>query len=72
MTKLRWFGNLLLIVGYCILLYYDVKIGLGLKLLGGILMAPSFIQLKMWDALLIGSFFAIVEGTKLLQLYFVK
>jgi hypothetical protein len=72
MTKLRWFGNLLLIAGYCILLYYDVKIGLGLKFIGGIIMFPSFIQLKMWDAVLIGSFFAIVEGTKLLQLYFVK
>jgi hypothetical protein len=72
MTNLRWLGNLLLIVGYCILLYCDVKIGLGIKLIGGIIMFPSFIQLKMWDAVLIGSFFAVIEGAKLLQLYFVK
>jgi hypothetical protein len=72
MTKLRWFGNLLIIVGYSILLYYNIKIGLSLKFIGGILVIPSFIQLKMWDALFIVSFFTIIEGTKLLQLYFVK
>lgn len=72
MTKLRWFGNLLIIVGYSILLYYDLKVGLSLKFIGGILVIPSFIQLKMWDALFIVSFFTIVEGAKLLQLYFVK
>lgn len=71
-TILRWIGNLFLVVGYCILLYFNVKIGLSLKFLGGILMVPSFIQLKMWDALLIGGFFAFIEGTKLVQLYFVK
>jgi hypothetical protein len=72
MTKLRWFGNLLIIVGYSILLYYDLKVGLSFKFIGGILVIPSFIQLKMWDALFIVSFFTIVEGAKLLQLYFVK
>ena len=72
MTKLRWFGNLLIIIGYSILLYYDLKVGLSLKFIGGILVIPSFIQLKMWDALFIVSFFTIIEGTKLLQLYFVK
>jgi hypothetical protein len=71
MTKLRWFGNLLIIVGYSILLYYNVKIGLSLKFIGGMLVIPSFIKLKMWDALFIVSFFTIIEGTKLLQLYFV-
>ncbi len=65
-------GNLLIIVGYSILLYYDLKVGLSLKFIGGLLVIPSFIQLKMWDALFIVSFFTIVEGTKLLQLYFVK
>jgi len=72
MTKLRWMGNLLIIVGYSILLYYNLKVGLSLKFIGGLLVIPSFIQLKMWDALFIVSFFTIVEGTKLLQLYFVK
>ena len=72
MTKLRWFGNLLIIVGYSILLYYNLKVGLSLKFIGGLLVIPSFIQLKMWDALFIVSFFTIVEGTKLLQLYFSK
>jgi len=72
MTKLRWFGNLLIIVGYSILLYYNLKVGLSLKFIGGLLVIPSFIQLKMWDALFIVSFFTIIEGTKLLQLYFVK
>jgi len=71
MTKLRWMSNLLIIVGYSILLYYNLKVGLSLKFIGGLLVIPSFIQLKMWDALFIASFFTIVEGTKLLQLYFI-
>lgn len=71
MTKLRWMGNLLIIVGYSILLHYNLKFGLSLKFIGGILVIPSFIQLKMWDALFIVSFFTIIEGSKLLQLYFI-
>jgi hypothetical protein len=71
-TILRWIGNLFLVIGYFILLYSNVKIGLSLKFLGGILMIPSFVQLKMWDALMIGGIFAFIEGSKLIQLYSVK
>jgi hypothetical protein len=69
-TILRWLGNFLLIIGYVILLYNDIKVGLAVKFIGGLLCIPSFIKLKLWDALVIVGFFAIIEGTKLIHLYF--
>ena len=69
-TLLRLFGNLLLIVGYFTLLYTNFKIGLTIKFIGGFLCIPSMIKLKLWDALVIVGFFASIEGTKLIQLYF--
>lgn len=68
-TILRWIGNVLLITGYCIILYSSFKIGLTLKFLGGLLIVPSLLQLKMWDAIIITTFFAIIEGAKLIQIY---
>jgi hypothetical protein len=69
---LRWIGNLLIVTGYFILLYNNMKLGLSLKFLGGMLVLPSFIQLKMWDVLMIAGIFSFIEGSKLIQLYFVK
>jgi len=69
-TLLRFFGNSLLIIGYCAILYSDFKIGLSIKFLGGLLIMPSLIQLKMWDGIIITSFFSFIEGTRIIQLYF--
>lgn len=69
-TLLRWIGNLFLIVGYCTILYFDFKTGLTVKFFGGLLILPSLLQLKMWDGVIIASFFAVIEGAKMLQLYF--
>ena len=68
-TLLRVIGNALLIVGYCAILYMDLKIGLPIKFLGGILVIPSLIQFKMWDGVILTAFFAFVEATRLIQLY---
>ena len=71
-ATLRWAGNFLLIIGYGILLYFDVKSGLVLKLIGGSLLIPSFHRHKMWDGIAITSFFAALEGSKLIQLLLTK
>ena len=71
-TILRWIGNGFLIIGYGTLLYVDVKLGLLLKLVGGSLLVPSFYRLKMWDTIAISVFFAVLEGSKLIQLLTTK
>jgi drug/metabolite transporter superfamily protein YnfA len=68
-TLLRIIGNLFIIIGYVVILYSELKIGLQIKFFGGILVIPSLIQLKMWDGVTLATFFAIIETARLLQLY---
>jgi hypothetical protein len=67
---LRYCGNLLLIIGYQIMLWGDFKGGLALKFIGGLLTVPFAIKLKLWDVLFLCSFFSTTEAIKLFQLYF--
>jgi hypothetical protein len=69
-TYFRVAGNLLLIIGYCIILYGNFTFGLTIKFLGGILVLPSLIKIKMWDGVAITSFFSTMEIGRLIQLYF--
>jgi len=69
---LRYLGNLLLIVGYQIMLWGDFKNGLIIKLIGGLLTVPFAIKLKLWDVLILCAFFGITEISKLIQLFLVS
>ena len=69
---LRWIGNLLLIIGYQIMLWGDFKNGLLLKCIGGLLTVPFAIKLKLWDVLFLCAFFGITEISKLSQLFLVS
>jgi hypothetical protein len=69
---LRWIGNILLIIGYQIMLWGDFKNGLLLKSIGGILTVPFAIKLKLWDVLFLCAFFGITEISKLTQLFLVS
>jgi hypothetical protein len=66
---LRYLGNLLLIIGYQIMLWGEFKYGLMLKCIGGILTVPFAIKLKLWDVLFLCAFFGITEISKIIQLY---
>lgn len=65
---LRYVGNLLLIIGYQIMLWGDFKNGLIVKCIGGLLTVPFAIKLKLWDVLFLCTFFGITEITKVFQL----
>ena len=69
---LRYLGNLLLIVGYQIMLWGDFKNGLLIKCIGGLLTVPFAIKLKLWDVLFLCTFFGISEISKLVQLFLVQ
>ena len=68
----RWIGNILLIIGYQVMLWGEFKYGLLLKCVGGILTIPFAIKLKLWDVLFLCAFFTFTELSKLTQLFLVS
>jgi hypothetical protein len=64
----RYLGNIFLVVGYFLLLYVDMKLGLILKTIGGFLALPFAIKNKLWDVVFICSFFGVIEIAKIIQL----
>lgn len=71
-SLLRYIGNLLLVIGYFILLWGDFKYGLLVKSIGGLLTVPFAIKLKLWDVLILCAFYSTIEFTKLIQLFLVS
>jgi len=69
---LRWIGNILLMLGYQIMLWGSFKYGLVIKFIGGLLGIPFAIKLKLWDVLFLIAFFGITEISKLSQLFLVS
>ena len=67
---LRYIGNVLLVVGYFILLWKSFKYGLLIKCIGGILTVPFAYKLKMYDALALSGFFTFIELSKIVHLFF--
>jgi len=67
-TSLRIIGSILLIVGYFILLYVDVKTGCWFRLIGGLVMVPFSIEIKTWDVVGLQVFFATIDISKIIQL----
>lgn len=52
------------------MVWMDLKIGLTIKFLAGFLTIPFSIKLRLWDVLILTGFFSVIEGTKLVDLYF--
>lgn len=67
---LRYIGNILLILGYFVLLWGDPKTGLSVKCIGNILVIPFAIKYRFWDILILCAFYAAIEIPKLIQLSF--
>lgn len=70
---LSWFrvtGNMMFVVGYIIILFANVEVGIYCRMIGNVLSWPHFQKMRMWDILTIRAFFAIVEIVKLVEIYF--
>lgn len=67
-TVQRYIGNILLIIGYFVLLHVDMKIGLIIKCIGGLMSIPFAFKYKLWDVLVLCGFFSVIELSKLFQL----
>jgi len=66
----RVIGNLLFIIGYTVVLFGSVELGVYIRLLGNLLSWPYFYKVKMWDMIAVRSFFAAIEIAKLIQILF--
>lgn len=67
-AKIRIFGSTLLLIGYFILLHIDVMLGCWLRLIGGCLMIPFAISIKTWDVVMLLSFFAVMDASKIVEI----
>jgi len=70
LSYLRIVGNIFFIIGYAVILFNSIQIGIYCRLFGNIVSFPHFYKVKMWDMMTIRSFFAIIEITKLIQIFF--
>jgi len=70
LSWLRITGNAFFIFGYAVILFNSVQFGIYFRLFGNLLSFPYFYKVKMWDMMTIRSFFAIIEATKLIQIFF--
>jgi len=70
LNYLRIVGNIFFIIGYAVILFNSIEIGIYSRLFGNIVSFPYFYKVKMWDMMTIRSFFAIIEITKLIQIFF--
>jgi hypothetical protein len=70
LSYLRIVGNIFFIIGYAVILFNSIEIGIYCRLFGNIVSFPYFYKVKMWDMMTIRSFFAIIEITKLIQIFF--
>ena len=70
LSLLRIIGNIFFIIGYAVILFNSVQIGIYCRLFGNLISFPYFYKVKMYDMMTIRSFFAIIELTKLIQILF--
>jgi hypothetical protein len=70
LSWLRIIGNVFFIIGYAVILFNSVQIGIYCRLFGNLVSFPYFYKVKMWDMMTIRTFFAIIELTKLIQILF--
>jgi hypothetical protein len=70
LSYLRIVGNIFFIIGYAVILFNSIEIGIYCRLFGNVVSFPYFYKVKMWDMMTIRSFFAIIEITKLIQIFF--
>jgi len=70
LSWLRIIGNSFFIVGYAVILFNSVQVGIYCRLFGNVVSFPYFYKVKMWDMMIIRTFFAVIELVKLIQILF--
>lgn len=64
-VPLRITGSVLVVVAYFVILYIDVRVGVGLSLTGDALALPFFIRTRAWDVVFMIGILSCVSISKL-------
>lgn len=70
LSVIRIFGNILFVIGYAVILFSSVEVGIYCRLFGNLLSFPYFYKVRMLDMMTLRCFFAIIEVVKIFQIYF--
>lgn len=70
LSILRIIGNAFFVVGYAVILFNSVQLGIYFRLFGNLISFPFFFRVRMWDMMTIRAFFAAIELAKLIQIFF--
>lgn len=65
---LRILGSVLLVVGYFLVLYVDIKIGCIVRLVGNLAMIPFAVKIRTWDVVVLEAFFSFIDLSKIIEL----
>lgn len=65
---LRIFGSILLMVGYFLILYVDVKFGCTIRLIENLSMIPFAVKIRAWDVVGLEAFFSVIDASKIIEL----
>ena len=68
LAVLRYTGSILLIIGYFILLNVSVFWGIAIRLFANLICLPWAIKHKIWDFVVLLTFFIVIEFDKFLKL----
>lgn len=68
LTTLRVMGSTLLIIGYFVMLNFDVFWGVAIRLVANAICLPWAIRHKVWDFVTLLGFFMTIELHKFIQM----
>jgi hypothetical protein len=67
-NSLRILGSVLLVVGYFLVLYVDMRIGCTFRLVGNLAMLPFAVKIRAWDVVALEAFFSFIDLSKIIEL----
>jgi len=68
LLRIRWFGSGLLILGYFLILYVNVRAGVLTTLLSDVICLPYALRKNYWDVIGIIITFSVINVSKLLSM----
>ncbi len=69
-TNLRRLANLLVLIGYFVLLNVDITTGVSIRIVSALLVLPWMIKHKVWDGVTVMSIMMSIDLHKLVTLLF--
>jgi len=65
LLRMRWLGSGCLMIGYFVIIYVNVNVGVVITLISDFLSMPYAYKKKYWDVMMILTFLTVVNVSKL-------